>query len=361
MNRIPVLIRRVLEIMGETIQNQKAGYEVLYLIEPADWVIRYVGENIVQNLDNMSARLATRPYLARKKLIHYGSINTFVRRGKIRRPHAGNRVLVTWFHLEPDDPRIPLVPEMLPIVDMWHTACRITRDKLIALGVPEDKIRVIPLGVRTDIFQPALPGEVHKIRRALRIPENHTVIGSFQKDGVGWGEGLEPKLVKGPDVFCDVVERLSEKYPVFVLLTGPARGYVKKRLTKAGIPFRHDMLEKTNDLPTYYKALDIYLITSREEGGPMSILESMASGVPLVSTRTGMAPDLVENEFSGLLVNVGDTEGIVRQAERLLRTLTLSKTISQKAVESARKFQWKNISTLYYQNLYKPLMKTSNQ
>ena len=50
-------------------------------------------------------------------------------------------------------------------------------------------------------------------RRALGLPESAFVVGSFQKDGVGWGDGLEPKLIKGPDVLLEVAERCHERVP----------------------------------------------------------------------------------------------------------------------------------------------------
>ena len=66
------------------------------------------------------------------------------------------------------------------------------------------------------------------------------VVGSFQKDGVGWGEGLEPKLIKGPDVLVAALEQVHAEAPgLVVLLTGPARGYVRQELDRLGIPYRH--------------------------------------------------------------------------------------------------------------------------
>ena len=62
---------------------------------------------------------------------------------------------------------------------------------------------------------------------------NAMVIGSFQKDGSGWKEGLIPKMVKGPDIFLRAIEILNNSIPeLFVLLTGSARGYVRHGLEK---------------------------------------------------------------------------------------------------------------------------------
>jgi glycosyltransferase involved in cell wall biosynthesis len=68
----------------------------------------------------------------------------------------------------------------------------------------------------------------------------------------------------------------------------------------------------------YYHALDLYLVTSRNEGGPKSVLESMASGVPLVTTAVGMAPDVVLDGINGRLCSSFDPEAIAAIATELL-------------------------------------------
>ena len=130
--------------------------------------------------------------------------------------------------------------------------------------------------------------------RALGLPGGAFVVGSFQKDGVGWGEGLEPKLIKGPDVLLAVAERLAETLPeLHFLLTGPARGYVRSGLERLGIPYRHLLLPDVDAVAEMYPAIDVCLVASRDEGGPRAVLESMATRVPLVTTRVGQAADLV--------------------------------------------------------------------
>ncbi len=138
------------------------------------------------------------------------------------------------------------------------------------------------------------------------------MIGSFQKDGVGWGEGLEPKLIKGPDVLVQAAERLRDRVPeLWFLLTGPSRGYVKSGLERLGIPYRHAYLPSVESMVKPYEAIDLCLVASREEGGPRAVLESMAIGVPLVTTRVGQAVDLVRHGENGWMVDVEDADGLV--------------------------------------------------
>jgi glycosyltransferase involved in cell wall biosynthesis len=155
-------------------------------------------------------------------------------------------------------------------------------------------------------------------REALGVPASAFVVGSFLKDGVGLGDGFEPKLVKGPDTFVAVVERLRGVIPeLFVLLTGPARGYVRKELERVGLPYRHVHFGSRAELAHAYHALDVYVVASRQEGGPKAVLESMASGVPLATTRVGQAAELVLEGENGLLAGVDDVDGLAAAVMRI--------------------------------------------
>jgi glycosyltransferase involved in cell wall biosynthesis len=137
---------------------------------------------------------------------------------------------------------------------------------------------------------------------------------------VGWGEGLEPKLVKGPDVLVEALALVHERVDrLVVLLTGLARGYVRRGLEERGISHVHRLLPDRDALADAYQALDAYVVASRQEGGPKGVLESLASGVPLVSTRVGQAVDLVRDGENGLLVEVDDADAISAGLVRIAR------------------------------------------
>jgi glycosyltransferase involved in cell wall biosynthesis len=182
-------------------------------------------------------------------------------------------------------------------------------------GIAAGKVFRIPIGVDLERFRPADETARAAARAELGLPGGAFVAGSFQKDGVGWGDGLEPKLIKGPDVLVAAAARLHRQVPeLVVLLTGPARGYVRAGLEHAGVPHRHVLLEDVDAVARAYRAIDVCLVTSRDEGGPKAVLEAMATGVPVVSTRVGQAADLVRDGENGWLAEVGDAEEIARLA-----------------------------------------------
>ena len=195
------------------------------------------------------------------------------------------------------------------------------RDMTLETGIDPSKVFIIPIGVNLNYFTFRSLEQKWDARVKLGIPQSAFVIGSFQKDGVGWGDGFEPKMVKGPDIFVETIRRLKKDIPeLFALLSGPARGFVKRGLEEAHIPYRHVYIKSYPDISELYKALDLYIVSSRQEGGPKAVLESMASGVPLVTTRVGQAMDLVKNGENGWMADVEDVETLAFYVLQIYRS-----------------------------------------
>lgn len=340
-------------------KNEKNYSLLFYITEPVDWVIKQVGIELLTNLDtqkNLKTLMTITHKGIKNQIIHFGSVNTFLDSKGFKKPHKSNKVVLTWFHVVPDDPRIRLAKEAHKYVDIVHTSSTITKRKLIEIGIPEDKIIVIPLGVDLNSFKPVSNGEKQKIREEIGIPKDKIVIGSFQKDGAGWGEGLEPKWIKGPDIFIKTVDELRKEYDIFVLLLGPSRGYVKRGLENRGIYYKHIFLKNQSEIPKYYNALDLYLITSREEGGPKAVLEAMACGIPIVSTKVGMAPDVMIEGYNGFLSDVEDVENLTEKAKKILDNSELAKKMSENGLETVWNFSWEKIARSYYDEIYSRLI-----
>ena len=112
-------------------------------------------------------------------------------------------------------------------------------------------------------------------------------------------------------MLLSVAERLRDLVPeLCFLLTGPSRGFVRAGLERLGIPYRHALLDDVDAVASAYEAIDVCVVASRDEGGPRAVLESMATGVPLVTTRVGQAADLVEHGVNGWMVDVEDVEAL---------------------------------------------------
>jgi glycosyltransferase involved in cell wall biosynthesis len=164
-------------------------------------------------------------------------------------------------------------------------------------------------------------------------------------------------MIKGPDIFLAVVSKLAKEYDnLFVVLTGPARGYVKQGLRKLRIPFIHDYLSDYYDIVPYYQILDLYIIASRCEGGPKSLLESWATGVPVVSTRVGMSADIINHEGNGMLAEVEDVESLTIHAKDILERTGLRERCRNQALKEVRDYDWPLIAKRYFLELYQPVL-----
>jgi glycosyltransferase involved in cell wall biosynthesis len=330
---------------------------VTYVIEAADWSVKWDGKYITQCLPDMRARTSIVPWGVRNQIIHFGSINTFAHKSReqIRSLAETNALTVTWYHLNSDDPRIDFVSDAQTNIDYIHTSCSITEQQLIDIGIPESKIVRIPIGVDIQQFRPYNEDRKRALRRSFGIPEDAFVVGSFQKDGEGWGEGMEPKKIKGPDVLTDVLGQVSEQHDIHVFLTGPARGYVKRNLESRGVAYTHHVVDSYPEMADCYNILDAYLVASRAEGGPKAVVETMATRVPLVSTAVGMVPDIVDDGETGLVAPIDDAATLTRHLERLKREPALRESLSGAAYEKREQFDWRTISRRYADELFGPL------
>ncbi|MFA7301089.1 MAG: glycosyltransferase family 4 protein [Candidatus Shapirobacteria bacterium] len=323
--------------------------KIYYIVEPIDWTIKREGIAFKKNIPSIVTRSTTRGL--NNKLVHFGSNPIYNPKTSLH-----NKTIISYYHVTPKDTQIDNLSQYFKNVDIIHTSCQITKDKLVKLGVPDSKIVVIPIPVDTNNFYPYTTKRRQQLKQKFQLPVNKFIIGSFQKDGNGWQEGNEPKLIKGPDILCDALIKISKIIPIHVLLTGPSRGYVKNRLQAANISYSH-FYPKYEEIPNLFNVLDLYLVTSREEGGPKMVLESMACGIPLISTKVGQAPEIIKSGTDAFLVNQEDTDTIVNITNNLYYHPDIRQKISQNAVIKSQQYSLKKISKLYWDKLYYPLLK----
>lgn len=335
---------------------------VAFVTEGAEWTIHWIGKGYVDAIEARhpgTAQLVGRPYGLFGRIVHFGSQFHWQNWADIL--PTSNRYVVNYFHGKPGDGpemarHVEFFLEKCPRLERIVTAASKVRRRLARWGVPAEKIATVPLGVDTACFRPPDEDEREAARSRLGVPKQAICVGSFQKDGVGWGDGREPKMIKGPDVFVAAMGRLARDHPVFVVLSGPARGYVKTELERLGIPFAHVYPRDYREIARIYWSLDLYLVASREEGGPQSVLESMASGVPLISTRVGMAEDVIAEGRNGLLVDVGDADALAARAAELAGDSDVRRSLRAAGRETATGYDWSVVAETLYENVYRELL-----
>lgn len=213
------------------------------------------------------------------------------------------KVLTTNFHIVPEKFNLNSQIDFMKrdeITDIYHASCNKTAKYLKQIGATKP--------IWTELVW--TNGEMwnyienkEEIRKDFGIKSSDFVVGSFQRDTEGH-DLKSPKLEKGPDIFCDYIENISKNKNVVVLLGGWRRQYVMNRLDRIGIPYIYKELANFEEINKMYNALDLYVVGSRYEGGPQSILECAMTKTPIISTNVGVAehvlhPDSISKEISG--------------------------------------------------------------
>ncbi|MBI5046060.1 MAG: glycosyltransferase [Candidatus Niyogibacteria bacterium] len=107
----------------------------------------------------------------------------------------------------------------------------------------------------------------------------------------------------------NVVGKIAERHPgvgLVIVGDGPEQEDLRSQILKQKIGKNIIMENWTEDLPSYYKTADLFLLTSNYEGYGMSVAEAMAAGCPVIMTDVGLAGDVLINGVNGLVVPVGE-------------------------------------------------------
>ena len=197
-----------------------------------------------------------------------------------------------------------------------------TRRYLLANeDLDDSKVTMIPNGIDTEMFHPARDQEWQNARDAIGLPREAFVIG-----GVG---RLVPQ--KNFRCFLDVAKRILQTHPgvIFVIAgTGPEELQLKALAASLGISESVRLLGHISDRVRLYHALDALLLTSDFEGTPLSLLEAMSSGVPVVASAVDGVAEVCADGKDALLVSPRDAESFRKALCCVIEEDSLRETLS---------------------------------
>ena len=170
---------------------------------------------------------------------------------------------------------------------------------------------------------------------------------------VGRGEDK----VKGTDAITAALNRLYQKFPKIRLLAIPGSGFSDAPwLFRIG-PVSHQ------EMPAYYSAADIFVNASLDEGMPLTVIEAMGLGLPVVAAPVGGIPDIITHNYNGLFTQ-SDRSDLSEQLSSLIEDSHLRKKLAQNAQSSVQEFTWEKLAknTLdLYKSLLQPLKISGNK
>jgi glycosyltransferase involved in cell wall biosynthesis len=166
---------------------------------------------------------------------------------------------------------------------------------------------------------------------AIRVREHHDL---RPVDVVSVGRLAHPKD------FVTLVHACARLEPGLARLTvvgdGPDRGAVESAIAETGLEGVR-MLGERDDVPDLLAASDVFVLSSLSEGLPMSVLEAMAAGLPLVLTRVGGMPELVTEGENGRLVPARDPASLAAAIDGLVRDAELRRSFGTRSRERVEK------------------------
>lgn len=175
------------------------------------------------------------------------------------------------------------------------------------VGVPAAKVTQIYNGVDTEAFSPA---DKEAARRTLGIRDGAVVIGTVGR--------LDP--VKDHRGLLEAFGRTA-RHPhaqLVVVGDGPCRAELEQVGRRLGLDGRVLMLGERQDVARILRALDVFALPSLGEGISNALLEAMASGLPVIATRVGGNPELVDDDVTGTLVSPRSAEALAAAFDRYL-------------------------------------------
>ena len=214
-----------------------------------------------------------------------------------------------------------------------------------AFGCVSCDVRVIPNFVNLQEYKPIEPGT-----RTSLAPEGTKVITHVSNF-------REVKRVK--DV-VRVFARIRRAMPATLIMVGdgPDRVDAENEATELGVTADVRFLGRLDTVASLLQASDLFLLPSQTESFGLAALEAMACGSPVVASRAGGIPEVVDDGVTGILEPVGSVEAMGRRAVELLRDPRRYAAMREAAIGKAREFSADRIVPMYEQ-LYEEVLRGS--
>lgn len=237
------------------------------------------------------------------------------------------------------------IQSSLPKRDLWHrwtysrvdrilTISELMREQAVkTLPVDPDKVHTLYYGIAADELS-ARRGDPGETRRKFGVPEDAFLIGLVGR--------LEES--KGQAVLLKAFARICQKFPQAQLIFAgdppPEReGYdqeLKSLAAELGVAQRVHFIGFQAETAPVFAALDLCVLASKQEAFGLVLLEAMAQGKPIIATRAGGVPEVIQDGVNGLLVNPEDPAELAGAMERLMQDADLRERLGAEGFRIVR-------------------------
>lgn len=205
--------------------------------------------------------------------------------------------------------------------------CKYTYYHALTLGVAAPQLHLIANGADLQVFRPRRVRH-GALRQRFGIAADMPLVGFVGR--LSWE--------KGPESFLRAALIAHRRCPQarFVLVgDGPMAQQCASFIDSFGMGDYTHLAGLQSDMPAVFAELDLVVSTSHTEAMPLALMEAMASGLPVVATRVGGVPDMVQHGLTGALVSPGDFDGVGAQIAKLLEAPDTREAMGRRARERA--------------------------
>ena len=224
------------------------------------------------------------------------------------------------------------------------------QEKILACGVPQQRVSVIHNAINLD---KCLMSAATKIRHELGLPDNSLIVASAGR--------LSPEKNYGAMIKAAREVAAHNTLVYFVIFgEGVLRQELEGQIASAGLTGRFLLPGFRNDLQAVMHDIDIFMLPSFTEGLPNVVLEAFAARKPVVATRVGGTPEVVEDGVSGFLTDPQQVEYMAECLLRLIDDPQLRQIMGAQGFEHVQKCFTFDHQTDQYEKLYLGLIKRKN-
>jgi glycosyltransferase involved in cell wall biosynthesis len=214
--------------------------------------------------------------------------------------------------------------------------------RLLAFGVPAEKIKTIANGIDVTAFERAEP-------LPLLNAEGSTVVGVVAR--LDLQKGFE-YLLQAARKLCKTFSGLK----IVIVGDGPDRDAIEEMIEQYGLQSNVILAGQQSNMPGVYAAMDIFVLPSLNEGLPMTILEAMAASKPVIATRVGAIPSVIKDGENGLLVDPRDSEGLRNAIANLLGDAERRRRMGDQAHALVSRGYTSEAMALKYREMYEEVL-----
>jgi len=225
------------------------------------------------------------------------------------------------------------------------------RDTLLEWGVNKEKIHFIPNGIDLERFCVEEENVTKSSNKKTLL-----AIGKYRRVK-GFEEYLKTAAIvikEEPEVRTIIIGKDMEKLD----------GLIGELEIESNLDIRSESFDYNNEdsediLKNIYKSSGVYVSSSLSESFSNTILESMAMGVPVVTTETPGAKGLITHEETGLLSPIGDVQKLAENVLRIFKDKTLREKLIKNALIKSKNYSWEKVTQMHIK-LYDQLLEKKN-